>query len=522
VSRKIYTHQRPLEFPVFLTDTNSDARWLKIFIYFSAFILIVRLLTIAFSSLNLSVDEAQYWRWSTIFDWGYYSKPPMIAWVIGASTFIFGDAEWAIRLFAPFLHATSGLVLFLLGRKLADAKTGCVAGLIYLLMPGVTLSSSIISTDAILLTFWSSSLYLLFKLREAPRVWVAAALGATIGVGFLSKYAMVYFLIGIALSLILDRELRKALFSSKGAITLGAALIVLTPHILWSVSNGFKTIGHTADNANWGQDQDLFNLDQMLTFFFDQFGVFGPTGFLLLIMLIGTLAFMKGRLRGDIRGWMLLSFILPPLLIILVQAFISRAHANWAATAYPAAAVLVALWVTQSSGRWIRYILWGGLAFNFVLAMAFSYFVTAPPSVANAAGFSNAFKRVRAWPETVDVIMQAARDMNATSIIVDEREIWHGLDYYGRDGSVDLPLRSWQIAGVPQSFSEETPISPAEAENALVLNVRPRHLPLLSGDFEVFEPAGEIEIDLGRGRTRHFRVFHASGFNPQPRTSAEE
>ncbi len=42
------------------------------------------------SPLDLYADEAQYWRWGDTLDWGYYSKPPMIAWVIHGVTSIFG------------------------------------------------------------------------------------------------------------------------------------------------------------------------------------------------------------------------------------------------------------------------------------------------------------------------------------------------------------------------------------------------------------------------------------------------
>ena len=34
--------------------------------------------------VGLYFDEAQYWSWSRSFDWGYFTKPPMVAWVIAA------------------------------------------------------------------------------------------------------------------------------------------------------------------------------------------------------------------------------------------------------------------------------------------------------------------------------------------------------------------------------------------------------------------------------------------------------
>ena len=79
---------------------------------------------------EIGPDEAQYWRWSEKLDFGYYSKPPLIAWVIAGSTAVFGDSEWAIRFFAPVLHGIAAFFLFLLGRRAFDARIGAWAAAI--------------------------------------------------------------------------------------------------------------------------------------------------------------------------------------------------------------------------------------------------------------------------------------------------------------------------------------------------------------------------------------------------------
>ena len=48
----------------------------------------IRLIAVMATPLNLGPDEAQYWRWGQHLDWGYYSKPPLIAWTIALSTSI--------------------------------------------------------------------------------------------------------------------------------------------------------------------------------------------------------------------------------------------------------------------------------------------------------------------------------------------------------------------------------------------------------------------------------------------------
>src|SRR5215218_5958491 len=40
--------------------------------------------------LDLAPDEAHYWHWSRHLDWSYYSKGPLVAWLIRGSCELFG------------------------------------------------------------------------------------------------------------------------------------------------------------------------------------------------------------------------------------------------------------------------------------------------------------------------------------------------------------------------------------------------------------------------------------------------
>ena len=53
----------------------------------------LRLVWLAVGHADLYPDEAQYWWWSTHPALGYYSKPPMVAWLIAVTTAAFGDSE---------------------------------------------------------------------------------------------------------------------------------------------------------------------------------------------------------------------------------------------------------------------------------------------------------------------------------------------------------------------------------------------------------------------------------------------
>ena len=86
----------------------------------------LRLIALAFNRTDLFVDETQYWLWGQHLDFGYYSKPPLIGWLIRAVTEIAGsNAPFWVRMPGPVLHGVTALALGALGRGSAGAGRGC-------------------------------------------------------------------------------------------------------------------------------------------------------------------------------------------------------------------------------------------------------------------------------------------------------------------------------------------------------------------------------------------------------------
>ena len=77
---------------------------------------------LAVSNAELFFDEAQYWAWSQEPAFGYFTKPPLIAWLIGASSAVCGDTPFCVRLPVPLLHFVSTFILYAIARKLFDQR----------------------------------------------------------------------------------------------------------------------------------------------------------------------------------------------------------------------------------------------------------------------------------------------------------------------------------------------------------------------------------------------------------------
>jgi hypothetical protein len=467
---------------------------------------LVRVLALAFNPIELYADESQYWVWSLQLDWGYFSKPPVIAWLISLTTSLFGDSDFSVRLSSPLLHSITASFLFLSARKLWDARTGFWAALIYLTIPSMWLSGAVISTDVPVMCAWAGGLYALLRLRDGGG-WVSAAgLGLAIGLGFLSKYVMIYFVLGIGIGLVIDAPTRHALLNLRGALAMLIGLALLTPNILWNAAHDFATVTHTAANANWGGE--LFHPGELFEFLAGQLGIFGPALFFVLLAVLGGIVWRYREARPESR--LLAAFILPPLLTVSAEAFISRAHANWAGAAYVAATLLVAAFLLRGPA-WRRGILYGSIGFHTALGI-FMAVVIVSPTLTEAFHLQNATKRIRAWQETADAISLAGQASDFSAIVFDDRNIFHQMQRYGSDANP--PLQMWlRYSGPVNHAEQEWPLADGYAAPVLIVSHRPLEVAKMREDFDRFESAGSLSIPLDGDKTREFTLWRAQGYH---------
>ncbi len=480
---------------------------------FNALFLGIKILLLYSWPYDLFGDEAQYWVWAQQPDWGYYSKPPIVAWAIYATTHLFGDTTFAIRLASPLFHFLTALVIYFIGRELGKLKLGLWASITYTTLPAVTVSSTLISTDPPLLFFWS--LALLFFVRaiheNRTRDWVLSGVAA--GCGMLSKYSMAFFLFS---ALMFPRHAKKygeMYTSGKFWLAVFVAFLVYLPNLIWNLDHGFVSYLHTQDNANLGAFG--VNFDKFLEFLGGQFLVFGPILFFFLLRHIyRTSRALAYPISPDIA--LLFSFVQPMLLFMLLLSLFTRAHMNWAAPIYIAGSLWVCHWFLQERRMfWLKLSL---VLHLFVAGAYYSYDFLLDKTGIKIEKNIDPFRRLRGWQQTADEIRAYKEAYPEVAILVDNRLLAAEMMYYLRDAE-EKPavIYKWDgVQGISDHFELTQDIHNLEGKDMLFIS-HPDNNPAdkYAGHFTLFEKIGDIEIPVYEGQPRIYSVHYLHRFRAE-------
>ena len=497
-----------LIFPDFEANASAGT-WATRLAVVLSILLVWRLIALYFNDTDLFFDEAQYWSWSENLAFGYYSKPAMIAWLISASTGFCGVEEFCVRLSSPFIHTATAVVVFAIGMRLYDARVGFLSGLVFATLPGVSLSAGIISTDVPLLFFWALALLAFTFFVNEEHKWLSAiALGTAIGLGLNAKYAMAYFVICAVVYFVMTPSKRRLVYDPSWWLAIGIALLLILPNLVWNYENSFATFAHTADNAKWSGS--LLNVSKGLEFFGSQFGVFGP------ILFGGLLVIAKRAYYGDLEQGahndrLLLAFALPVLIIVTLQAFLSRAHANWAAVSYVSAATLV-------TATMVRELSWGWLRSSLVLHIAIVGILAVVVAQAGSFRLPNGqdpFVRTLGWERIAQATSEQLKKAKEAgepfgSVLTLERDLTAELLYYMRTDKT--PIRTWRSSGRPRDHYQLTRPFRGRLPDPILLVVI-GDIPLFMADrFQDLKYIDVRNVPAGAGAPRRVTFARLAGY----------
>jgi len=379
----------------------------------------------------LSADEAHYWDWSRRLDWSYYSKGPIVAYLIALATRVGGNTEFWVRLPAVLLGTGTAGIAYLLVRGIFQSeRAGFLSVVLLSLMPLYAAGSCLMTIDPPFVFFWGLASLCLFRAvrhREGT-AWYGA--GIALGLGLLSKYTMLMLVPCVLLWLLLSPRLRPWLQRREPYEAAALGLLIFSPVIVWNARHGWLSGRHVLIQAGAGGERGIgAALRGGPEFLGTQLGVVSPFLFVLLLLAVAW-AWREGLRRGRDDLLLLACLSAPVFLFFQVWSFVTKVQANWAAHAYFTATVAAAGW----RETWVD---WGehhrgtrrlnGLLLASILLPALLLPVGFFPDLLRPFGarvptaVDLVSKRLRGWPELGNAVGEAMRSAPRSPFLFSDR-----------------------------------------------------------------------------------------------------
>ncbi len=306
--------------------------------------------------LDLSPDEGHYWDWSRHLDWSYYSKGPLVAYLIRASCFVFGEKMWAVRLPAVLCGSLTLMGLYVLVRRVyqqAELALGVVV--VCLTLPAMAASSLLMTIDAPYICCWTWSLVLAdraLQKHSGQICWVG--LGLMIGAGILAKYTMVIFIPCFLLFLLTSTAYRYQLVSLRLWLMILVAGLCCLPIVVWNAQHGWMTVLHVGRQAGIvestngsGSGLSTVRWYGLAEYLAGQAVLL--LGFWFVAWLAAMVRFVPYQSRTSDKERFLWWMSVPMFLLFLGFSLNTRVELNWPIAAYLSGSVLTVRWLFERS-----------------------------------------------------------------------------------------------------------------------------------------------------------------------------
>ena len=388
---------------------------------FCLIFLIVKIISVRLTNFDLFGDEAQYWLWSQNIELGYFSKPPLLSWTVALVCLIFGNNIFVIKMISIILYCVTSYIIYLISYKLnKNVELAFLTAITFFVMPAVSVSSFLLSTDILLVFFWSLALLQLLIIKEKPSGLNFILLGIFIGLAFMSKYAAIYFVISM-LILFFDKEMKVIFLNNlRKLLCLVIILVVIVlPNILWNINNGWTTFLHIADNA--GLNRAEINFIEGLKFISSQILMVGP-----IIFIFYFFGYFK-KIMKNFNTRFLLIFSLPIFTIVLVESILVRANANWAAVSLVSFIILFVHAIYNYSKKTILFNNIVNLIFGFVFFFLIGTSVTYEP-----------FKRISGISSFANSLISGHNFNQTNNLVIGDRMLFSSLSYIFHESEIEM------------------------------------------------------------------------------------
>jgi hypothetical protein len=184
-------------------------------------------------------DELQFLSDARHLNWGFVSYPPVTPFLERIGLSLFGLSLAGLRMFSVIAQAAVIVVSGLMARELGGGRLAqFTAALAVALSPLPLFEGTEFQYSSFDFLWWVLIAWFTIRVlrTEDPRWWLGV--GATTGLGLLTKYSIVFYIAGLLGGVVLTRA-RRYLASPWFWTGIAVALLIFLPNFLWLVRHDF-------------------------------------------------------------------------------------------------------------------------------------------------------------------------------------------------------------------------------------------------------------------------------------------
>jgi dolichol-phosphate mannosyltransferase len=277
------------------------------------------------SAVELLPEETYYWSYARHLDFGYLDHPPMVAWLISAGTWLFGQNEFGVRCGALACGALTALYVYKLTRNLFGDAAALASVLLTSTLPFFFLSGLLLTPDSPMTAAWAAALYYLERalIGADSRAWWRA--GFALGLGMFSKYSIASLGLVTLVFMLWDAPSRRWFRRPEPYIAAALAAAIFSPVVIWNAQHewasfAFQTSRRLAEPPQFALHKLLGSMLALIT----------PTGLLAIVL--------TRRLGGNQRQARFMSLaLLIPLSVFAIFSLRHEVKLDWTGASWSAA-----------------------------------------------------------------------------------------------------------------------------------------------------------------------------------------
>lgn len=197
---------------------------------------------------NLPLDLIEALVYGREWQLGYDKLPPLPWWLVESANLTIGH-DFAYYLLAQLAVVAAFAAVYAMACPLVGVLGALVAILILDGLHYFNYTAAKFNHDVIQLPFWALAGFAFHRALRGGEIRHWLLLGLSVGLAFWAKYFVVVLALPLGLFVLFDRDARKCLATPGPYVALGAALVVMSPHLVWLVSNDFLPFAYAEHRA---------------------------------------------------------------------------------------------------------------------------------------------------------------------------------------------------------------------------------------------------------------------------------